>query len=70
LTVIKGVVPLSEVPGYSTILRSLTQGRGSFYLEPSHYQEVPDNITEKILARRLGKVGLEKKTGASIMEKI
>jgi elongation factor G len=57
LVIIKGVVPLGEVPGYSTTLRSLTQGRGSFYLEPSHYQEVPKNITEKILAVRAGKIG-------------
>ncbi|MFH1841044.1 MAG: elongation factor G [Candidatus Shapirobacteria bacterium] len=57
LTVVKGMVPLAEVPGYSTTLRSMTQGRGSFYMEPSHYQDVPGNITEKIVARRTGKTG-------------
>jgi elongation factor G len=55
LSVIKGLVPLAEVPGYSTILRSMTQGRGSFYMEPSHYQEVPVNLTEKVIAQRAGR---------------
>lgn len=54
LTVINGTVPLSEVAGYSTILRSLTQGRASFYMEPSHYQEVPANLTAKIVEKRTG----------------
>ncbi len=42
--VIKGYVPLAELSGYATILRSLTEGRGIFYMEPSHYEEVPQNI--------------------------
>lgn len=47
--VIKGSVPLSEVCGYATAIRSLTQGRASYTMEPSCYQEVPKNIMEKIL---------------------
>jgi elongation factor G len=50
--IITGLVPLSEISGYATILRSLTQGRAIPYIEPSHYQEVPDNITEKIMAQK------------------
>ncbi|MBI4057949.1 elongation factor G [Candidatus Microgenomates bacterium] len=47
--VILGSVPLAEISGYTTTLRSLTQGRASAYVEPSHYQEVPQNITNKII---------------------
>ena len=50
--IIKGTVPLSEVSGYATSLRSLTQGRATFYLEPSHYEEVPSSVTEKIMAAK------------------
>ena len=52
LTVIKSLVPLAELFGYSTILRSITQGRGSFNMEPSHYQEVPGNVALKIAEGR------------------
>ena len=47
--VITALVPLAEITGYATSLRSLTQGRASFYLEPSHYEEVPKNISQKII---------------------
>lgn len=47
-TIIKSHVPLSEMSGYVTIVRSLTQGRGIPYMEPSHYEEVPRNIIEKM----------------------
>ncbi len=50
--IINCLVPLAEISGYSTVLRSLTQGRASYYMEPSHYQEVPKNITEEIVAKR------------------
>ncbi|HUS60417.1 MAG TPA: elongation factor G [Nevskiaceae bacterium] len=53
--IITALIPLAEVRGYSTMLRSLTQGRASFYMEPSHYQETPANITEKIVAAKMGK---------------
>lgn len=36
------------VRGYATVIRSLTQGRGSFYIEPSHYDPVPRDIQEKL----------------------
>ncbi len=44
-------VPLSELSGYATTLRSLTQGRANPYMEPSHYDEVPKNIQEQMLAK-------------------
>jgi len=44
--VIKGYAPLAELSGYATTLRSLTEGRGFFYMEPSHYEEVPQNIVK------------------------
>ncbi|MDD5428858.1 MAG: elongation factor G [Candidatus Omnitrophica bacterium] len=49
LKVIRGLAPLSEMFGYTTSLRSLTQGRASSTMEPSFYQEVPKNIAEKIV---------------------
>jgi elongation factor G len=49
IKVIKGFAPLSEMFGYSTNVRSLTQGRASYTMEPSYYQEVPRNISEKII---------------------
>lgn len=47
--IINALVPLAELGKYATILRSMTQGRASYYMEPSHYEEVPNNITESIL---------------------
>jgi elongation factor G len=41
---INGMVPLAELAGYATKLRSITQGRASAFVEPSHYEEVPSNI--------------------------
>jgi elongation factor G len=49
--VIKSHVPLSELSGYATIIRSLTEGRGVFYMEPSHYDEVPRNIIAEMLKK-------------------
>lgn len=46
--VIKTLVPLGEMFGYATTVRSLTSGRGTFNMEPSHYERVPENIAEKI----------------------
>jgi elongation factor G len=48
---IKANVPLAEMFGYSTTLRSLTQGRGNYSMEPSHYEEVPKQIADKILEK-------------------
>lgn len=52
--IITALVPLAEMSGYVTTLRSMTQGRGSAYMEPSHYEEVPTNITEKIVSKVKG----------------
>ncbi|MEG2000294.1 MAG: elongation factor G, partial [Evtepia sp.] len=49
---IDAFVPLSEMFGYATDLRSRTQGRGQYSMEPSHYVEMPKSITEKIIAIR------------------
>ncbi len=49
LKIILAKVPLAEMFGYATTLRSLTQGRGSFTMEFSHYQEVPENIAQEII---------------------
>ncbi len=51
-TQIDANVPLSEMFGYATDLRSKTQGRGQFAMEPSHYVELPKNIQDEILAKR------------------
>ncbi len=49
---IDGIVPLSEMFGYATDLRSKTQGRGTYTMQFAHYEEVPNNIADKILGRR------------------
>jgi elongation factor G len=54
--IIKASVPLSEMFGYATELRSRTQGRGSFTMHFSRYDEVPKNIAEEIVTRVQGKV--------------
>jgi len=51
---IDAYAPLAELSGYATMIRSLTQGRGFFYMEPSHYEEVPKNIQAKIIEERMG----------------
>ncbi|UNK17966.1 elongation factor G [Paenibacillus sp. N3/727] len=52
--IIRAKVPLSEMFGYSTTLRSGTQGRGVFSMELSHYEEVPKNISEEIVSKIKG----------------
>jgi elongation factor G len=47
--VVHARVPMSEMLTYGSTLRSLTQGRGSFHMEMSHYEEVPRNLQEKII---------------------
>ncbi|RLC34865.1 elongation factor G [Candidatus Shapirobacteria bacterium] len=49
IKVIRGFVPLAEMFGYATSLRSLTQGRGTYTMEPSHYARVPEDIAAKII---------------------
>jgi elongation factor G len=55
MTIINATAPLMELSGYATALRSISQGRASAYVEPSHYEEVPANITAQIVAKA-GKV--------------
>ncbi|MEX1030047.1 MAG: elongation factor G [Paenibacillaceae bacterium] len=52
--IIRSKVPLAEMFGYSTTLRSRTQGRGVFSMEISHYEEVPKSISEQIIAKNKG----------------
>lgn len=47
--IVQAKIPLGEMFGYATELRGLTQGRSSFTMEPSHYEEVPSNITQEIV---------------------
>ena len=51
---IDAFVPLAEMFGYATDLRSRTQGRGQYTMEPSHYIEIPKSIQEKIIDQRTG----------------
>ena len=53
--IIRGFIPLSEMFGYATDLRSKTQGRGTYAMEPSHYEEVPKSVLEQIVASRTKK---------------
>ena len=55
---IKAVVPLSEMFGYATDLRSLSQGRANFYMDFSHYDKVPAQVEEKLMKTRV-KNGVE-----------
>lgn len=54
LQVIRGYVPLSEMFGYATDLRSKTQGRGTYVMQFARYEEVPKNIAETIIVKRQG----------------
>ena len=51
---IDAFVPLSEMFGYATNLRSRTQGRGQYTMEPSHYVELPKSLQEKLVSKRSG----------------
>ncbi|ASS89808.1 elongation factor G [Aeribacillus pallidus] len=52
--VVKAMVPLAEMFGYATALRSNTQGRGTFTMHFDHYEEVPKNIAEEIIKKNKG----------------
>jgi len=52
--VIRAYVPLAEMFGYATTLRSMTQGRASYTMEPSHYEEVPKALASELLAKYQG----------------
>ena len=49
---IKALVPLAEMFGYATTVRSLSQGRASFTMEPSHYEEVPANVAKAVIEKK------------------
>ncbi len=53
LQIIKAYIPLSEMFGYSTVLRSLTQGRATYSMQFSHYDPVPQNISEELIKNKL-----------------
>ena len=53
--VVRAQIPLSEMFGYVNDLRGFTQGRASFSMTPSHYEEVPRNVAEELLAKAQGK---------------
>ena len=55
VTTIHSFIPLSEMFGYATDLRSKTQGRGTYSMEPSHYEEVPKSVLETIVSQRTKK---------------
>ena len=58
--VIRILVPLSEMFGYATVLRTLTQGRGVFSMEFYQYEKTPANVQEEIIARIEGRLSLER----------
>ena len=53
--IIHAYVPLSEMFGYTTDLRSRTQGRGMFTMQFDHYEEVPKSVAEKVIGERAKK---------------
>lgn len=56
LQVIQGLVPLASMFGYATDLRSMTQGRGTYTMQFSHYQPTPDQVTKELVARITGRI--------------
>jgi elongation factor G len=52
---IRGMVPLGEMFGYATDLRSKTQGRGTYVMQFSHYEEASKSISEEIVTKRQGR---------------
>jgi elongation factor G len=54
-SIVKAEVPLSEMFGYSTTIRTLSSGRASYSMQPSHFEQVPQNIVEQIVEQRTGK---------------
>ncbi len=55
-TIIQCKVPLSEMFGYSTDLRSMTQGRATYSMHFSHYEEAPKAVSEEVIAKVRGKL--------------
>jgi elongation factor G len=50
MTTIRAQAPLAEIQRYATDLRSITQGRGTYSIEFSHYEEVPAHIAQQVIA--------------------
>jgi elongation factor G len=61
--IITAKVPLSQMFGYATELRSMTQGRASYAMEPSHYFKVPKNVADEIAAARVGVSAVSRSNG-------
>ncbi|MDH7600826.1 MAG: elongation factor G [Armatimonadota bacterium] len=53
--IIDALVPLAEMFGYATALRSMSQGRASYTMEPSHYELLPDNLAEQLVLKMTGR---------------
>jgi elongation factor G len=49
---VRGTVPLASMFGYATTVRSISQGRAAFTMEPSHYEQVPSNVQAAIVEKR------------------
>jgi elongation factor G len=55
MSIVKAEVPLSEMFGYSTTIRTLSSGRASYSMQPSHFEQVPQQIVDQIVEQRGGK---------------
>ncbi len=55
ICILKAMVPLAEMFGYSTVVRTLSSGRASYSMEPSHFEQVPQNLVDQIVSERGGK---------------
>jgi elongation factor G len=55
MTIINAMCPLAELAGYATKLRSISQGRAGFYMEPSHYEEMPKNLVDNLVSKKVVK---------------
>lgn len=62
--IITALTPLAELSRYATIIRSMTQGRASHYMEPSHYEEVPANIATAIINKEKGELEPKSEEGS------
>jgi len=54
VNIVKATVPLAELFGYSTVIRTLSSGRASYSMEPSHFEQVPQNLVDSIVEQRGG----------------
>jgi elongation factor G len=52
VAILKAMVPLAEMFGYSTVVRTLSSGRASYSMEPAHFEQVPQNIVDQIVNER------------------